>query len=199
MRTSTEDESDLLAQRAKDGSIDAFDELWKRNADPCYAFATRLCHNEDLAGDLLAEAALRAFKSIHNYEGRGKFSTWVYRIIANTYYDMARKTRELSLEPEWPADDLERSAYVADTALPADEVMYRTQLAALFKEALAELPDANKFVIEQFYMQDRSLADLARDLHIPSGTVKTRAFRGRGLLKEILLHHPRRELIESAR
>ena len=80
------DELDGLVLAAREGDRQAFDELVRRTYVDTYTLALRLTADEEDARDVLQEAYLRAWKGLPRFRGDAQFSTWMYRITANTSY-----------------------------------------------------------------------------------------------------------------
>src|SRR3954453_19402691 len=91
----TGDRDDLtgLVESAREGSRTAFDELVRRTYVDTYTLAVRLTGNEEDARDVVQEAYLRAWKGIRRFRGDSLFTTWMYRITANTAYTHVQRRK----------------------------------------------------------------------------------------------------------
>ena len=95
-------EVDRLVAGAREGDRAAFDELVRRTYVDTYTLAMRLTANEEDARDVVQESYLRAWKGIKRFRGDAQFSTWLYRITANTSSSMTQRrsrNRADSLDP----------------------------------------------------------------------------------------------------
>jgi len=79
-------ELDRLVTAARDGDRPAFDELVRRTYVDTYTLALRLTAHEEDARDVVQETYLRAWKGLDGFRGDAQFTTWLYRITANTAY-----------------------------------------------------------------------------------------------------------------
>ena len=79
-------ELDRLVSAARDGDRPAFDELVRRTYVDTYTLALRLTAHEEDARDVVQETYLRAWKGLDGFRGDAQFTTWLYRITANTAY-----------------------------------------------------------------------------------------------------------------
>ena len=80
-------------RRRPGGRPAAFDELVRRTYVDTYTLAVRLTANEEDASDVVQEAYLRAWKGIRRFRGDAQFTTWMYRITANTASTMTQRRR----------------------------------------------------------------------------------------------------------
>ena len=80
----SDSETAALVERAADGEREAFDELVRLTHRDAFGLALRLTGNEEDARDVVQDAYLRAYRSIGKFRGDARFSTWLYRIVANT-------------------------------------------------------------------------------------------------------------------
>ena len=86
-------ELDRLVAAARDGDRPAFDELVRRTYVDTYTLALRLTAHEEDARDVVQETYLRAWKGLDGFRGDAQFTTWLYRITANTAYTTVKRRR----------------------------------------------------------------------------------------------------------
>src|SRR5215207_1057014 len=86
-------ELDRLVTAARDGDRPAFDELVRRTYVDTYTLALRLTAHEEDARDVVQETYLRAWKGLDGFRGDAQFTTWLYRITANTAYTTVKRRR----------------------------------------------------------------------------------------------------------
>lgn len=138
-----------------------------------------------------AQAAyLSAFSSIGAFEGRSALSTWLTRIVVNEALGRRRaeQRRRRHFEQEGvPVLDQYREALMrgSDAERP-DVAVAREQIRKLLEQAVAELPETFRTVFVLRDIEGMSSEDTAAVLGIPVATVKTRLFRGRRRLREML-------------
>lgn len=138
--------------------------------------------NEDLATEATQEAFVRAFEQFGTLRNQDRFSSWVVTIALNVARDKARKkSREITVDPHIfpPLANLAAGQTAEETALARDETQSLT-------EAFQSLPEELKEVTLLFYVQDLGIAEIARLLQLPEGTVKSRLSRARKKLRETL-------------
>jgi RNA polymerase sigma-70 factor (ECF subfamily) len=176
------DELDRLVAAAKDGDRSAFDELVRRTYVDTYTLAMRLTADEEDARDVVQEAYLRAWKGLAKFRGDAQFSTWMYRITANTAYTTVKRRRRHRTEPLPEHDD------VVDLRLDAqpEEAAETQVLLARLAHALDELPPKLRVLVVLKDVYGLSHEDIASELGITVAAAKVRLHRGRKKLRDLL-------------
>ena len=150
---------------------------------PLRRFLCVLCGGDSFrADDLAQEAMLKAYMSFERFEGRAKFSTWLFRIAYNCFYDY--KSRVMRTEGEELSEEYARRP--DESADPSSR--FRHQDLYL---AIGNLSEAEKTVILLFYMEDKSVKDIESITGMPSGTVRSHLSRARQHLKAFLENRSR--------
>jgi RNA polymerase sigma-70 factor (ECF subfamily) len=167
------------------GRRDAFGELVSRYQARLYNAAIRLVDNPDDAADVVQDAFLNAFQSLHTFKGDAEFFTWLYRIAFNTAISLKRKKRAtISLDaggPDGGIDPDDPSEYIKPgTALQRSEE--ETQL----HEALARLSHEHREVLLMKDIDGMKYEEIAELLGVPIGTIRSRLHRARLELRDLL-------------
>jgi len=168
----------VLVERACGGEDEAFAELVRRHQGKIRGLLLRLSANPTLADDLAQEVFLRAYRGLVGFEGRARFSTWIYRIAYNVFLNHRTRTRELAALPS----GFESQAAAPDDELSARRCDMRRDLSA----AIAALPERYRVVVTLYYLEDVSYPEIAEVLELPLGTVKTHLHRAKKMLREQL-------------
>lgn len=182
-------ESDLaLINEALKGSQKAFADLEGRYRSAIYHIVYKIVRDKETADDLVQETFMKAFSSLHSYRSEYRFSTWLYKIAANSSIDFLRKKRikALSLDQEIETGNGKVEIEVPDYSYHPEQELVRKQQRFTIDEAIESLPGKYKEVIVYRHKDDKSYEEIADLLHIPVGTVKARIFRARELLKKKL-------------
>jgi RNA polymerase sigma-70 factor (ECF subfamily) len=142
------------------------------------------------AEECVQSAYLAAFAAIGSFEGRSALSTWLTRIVVNDALGRRRaeQRRRSHLEKRGVAvlDDY-RETLMRGSAVEAPDVsIAREQIRRLLEQAVSELPDAFRTVFVLREIEGLSSEDTAAILDVPVATVKTRLFRGRRRLQQML-------------
>jgi RNA polymerase sigma-70 factor (ECF subfamily) len=182
------EDDDKLIQDALKGDQKAFKGLVTRHQGSVYHIVFRIVRDREIANDLVQETFMKAFSSLKSYRSEYRFSTWLYKIAANSSIDHLRKKRiqALSLDNPIKTEDGEVAIEVADYTHHPEEEMVRRERAVSIDEAIVSLPDKYRRVIVARHMEEKSYEEIADELGLPVGTVKARIFRARELLKKKL-------------
>jgi RNA polymerase sigma-70 factor, ECF subfamily len=170
-------------RRARKGDREAFDELVRRTYLDTFALARRLAGNDEDARDIVQESYLRAYRAVRSFRGDARFSTWLYRITANsaaTFHERRRRHPHGVLE--------EHAAGVADSS-PERDPELRAHAALLRRDldaALRRLPERLRHVLVLRELYDLPHEEIARALGITEGAAKVRLHRARRRLRDIL-------------
>lgn len=140
------------------------------------AVCFRIVINRADAEDATQMALISIVRALPNFDGRSKFSTWVYRIATNAALDEVRRTRRRAI----PSDD--PVVYSGQTPGGADGVDAQLDVSA----ALALLPEEYRTAIVLRHIADLEYEEIAAIQGVPVGTVRSRLSRGRAQLAEIL-------------
>lgn len=179
---------DKLIKEALRGDQKAFAELVSRHQGSVYHIVFRIVRDKDIASDLVQETFMKAFSSLKSYRSEYRFSTWLYKIAANSSIDHLRKKRiqAMSLDNPIQTGDGEVSIEVPDYSHHPEEEIIRRERAVSIEEAIKSLPEKYRRVIIARHKEEKSYEEIASELNLPVGTVKARIFRARELLKKRL-------------
>ncbi|MEJ0069327.1 MAG: RNA polymerase sigma factor [Pseudomonadota bacterium] len=126
------------------------------------------------ADDLVQETLVRALQKLHLYEPTGPFAGWLATIMRNLFID---RTRRRKIKPEEPVDVLPQALEPRSKDDPIDRLTLRD-----LKIAIAGLPPAQREVLLMIGVSGQSYEDVAAQLAVPLGTVRSRLFRARETL-----------------
>jgi RNA polymerase sigma-70 factor (ECF subfamily) len=165
-------DAELLAAHVA-GDRYAFGELFHRHRRQLHRLARLTTRTPEDAEDALQDAMLSAHRGAGSFRHDAAVGSWLHRIVVNACLDRLRRAkahRTVPLEDVYPVAD--RSAQV--------------ETAIVVQRALARLPIGQRAAIVAVDMQGYSVADTARLLGVPEGTVKSRCARARVRLAELL-------------
>jgi RNA polymerase sigma-70 factor (ECF subfamily) len=167
-----------LTRRSQAGDTEAFGELVTKYRGKIFATVYNIVGNENEAWDLAQEGFVKAWQSIHRFQGRSSFHTWVYSITMNLAIDSLRRKgrrREIELDEAIPS------------YLPGPRVDYeRAEIRERVNTALAQLSPEHRAVVVLKDIEDMQYREIAEALHLSIGTVMSRLFYGRKKLQSIL-------------
>ena len=166
-----------IITQIKNGDEQAFAELIEQYKLPIYKTAKSILKDEDDVCDAIQDTALSIYKNIPNLKNEEYFKTWVIRITINKCYDILKKHKlnnEKMLKAQEDVSELHTNF--------DNNVILQTDL-----QTTLELLEENlRTVTVLYYYNDLSISEISDILNIPKGTVKSRIFRAREKLYEIL-------------
>ena len=179
-----------LAERAKRGDFGAFDALVRRYERQAFNFALKMTGSRDDAADVTQEAFLRVFNFIESFRGESSFSTWMYRVLMNTFLDLKKRhridTKTVYLEEHRGTDGELLAKDIEDTGATPEEVAVEHERQRAFLDAILSLPDYQRALVLMFHSEGMSYEQIAEVTRLPLGTVKSRMNRARLALREKL-------------
>jgi RNA polymerase sigma-70 factor (ECF subfamily) len=176
-------ELDRLVVAARGGDRPAFDELVRRTYVDTYTLAMRLTAHEEDARDVVQETYLRAWKGLDGFRGDAQFTTWLYRITANTAYTTVKRRRRQRAEPLEAM--LHDPVEIRIEAQPEDSAEQSAALARL-AGAVEHLPPKLRVLVVLKDVYGLSHEEIADELGISVSAAKVRLHRGRKRLRDLL-------------
>ncbi len=182
MRASDED----LMRRCSEGDMSAFELIVLRYKDAIFSFTYRFVMDYHRAQDISQEAFIQVLRNVNRYKSRNSFKTWLYRIAANLCKNELRyRSRHKTLSLDDPAVDIENLSGNRYT-LP-DKAYENKEMRRLIKKAIEELPADQRMVIIMREYQYLSYEEIASALNCSLGAVKSKIYRARQNLKNMLI------------
>jgi len=181
----------VLLDRCKSGDSAAWDTLIRRYEKSVYKFAYSLCRNHDEAGDIAGQVFLRLYQNLHTFRNEASFTSWLFRIVHNTYLDLCIRPahrNHLSLDAS-PNNDEEPFAGrdVVDTAPSPETTCMEHETARMLAKAIQHLPAYQRQVLKMYHADGKSYEEIAEAIGLSIGTVKSRLNRARNMLRERLI------------
>ncbi len=182
-----------LVELFQQGDAQAFDMLVERYEQKVFNMAFRLTGNQQDACDLAQEALLKVYRYLAQFRSQSTFSTWLYRIVTNTFYDEMRKKKRrpsiaVSLDETIETADGEITRELASDDPGPEEVSLQLELQELVQQALRRLPEDYRVVLVLRDLQDHSYEEIAEILCLNLGTVKSRISRARLAFRQLVQH-----------
>jgi RNA polymerase sigma-70 factor (ECF subfamily) len=199
VRVAEKDED--LVRRAKRSDGKAFGDLVLRYQDKIYRLARRMTETDEDAEDVLQEAFVKAYKSLPKFEGKSKFSTWLYRITVNLALMKLRKKKIDAVSLDVPVKTEEGSVRrdFENGSLDPLARLEAKESREILDQAISRLPASYRAVFVLRHVEGLSTWETARILKVSVAAVKSRLHRTRILLKEQLLKHSRSPMRRTRR
>jgi len=172
---------------AKSGDTASFEKIVERFGGKVLALARRMLARTTDAEEAAQEVFFRAWRKLGLYDPeKGKFEHWLMRLASNELLNIAsKKGRVIDFTSLSAADGesrIEDSFAAAENGGPPDG----TEIEERVRRGILALPPDYRLVFTLRYLKDTSYYDIQRITGLPMGTVKTRIYRGREILKEKL-------------
>lgn len=182
-------EDDALVSEALAGREDSYSTLVDKYQKPLYFHIRKMIKEVELVDDLVQEVFMKAFHNLNSYSNEFAFSTWIYRIATNHTIDYLRKKKlqTLSIDQPYTTKDGDMEIQLPDESFSTDEPVMKKERKAIVQEAIDDLPEKYRLVIEMRHMEEKSYQEIAEILDLPLGTVKAHIFRARELLYKALI------------
>jgi RNA polymerase sigma-70 factor (ECF subfamily) len=176
-------ELDRLVAAACGGDRSAFDELVRRTYVDTYTLAMRLTAHEEDARDVVQETYLRAWRGLGGFRGDAQFTTWLYRITANTAYTTVKRRRRHRVDA---LDSLLEEPVETRIDAQPEESAEQSALLARLSGALEHLPPKLRVLVVLKDVYGLSHEEIAEELGISVAAAKVRLHRGRKKLRDLL-------------
>lgn len=169
-----------LARRIADGDAEAIQSFVGRYYHSVYRFMRHLTRHVEDAEDLTQQAFVKARQEIASYRGKASLRTWLHRVALHEYTHWKRRQRKTA---------------ALDLAAPHIETGYEDCLEGIvLAEALQRLSEPLRVAFVLFEIDELSLEEVSKVLRLPKGTVKSRLFKARRKLCELMLGRQEDEL-----
>jgi len=163
-----------VARACAAGDSATFEELYQRHGDRMKSIAFNHLGNISDAEDAVQETFLKIHRAASTFNGEAAFSTWAYRILINSCYDLLRKRKRRG--DEAPIDDFFEASRAASSVDDAKRITLR--------KLLNELPEQRRSVFVLFEIEGLSHAEIAEILDISEGNSKWILFATKKQLQE---------------
>lgn len=176
-----------LVRRAQDGQPRAFDLLVMRHQSKVVQLVSRFVGEGD-APDVAQEAFIKAYRALPKFKGDSAFYTWLYRIAINTAKNQLVSRKRRPQAQDIDAQDAElygHTEQMSDIDTPEAQLLTGEIQQAVI-DAIDELPPDLKQAITLRELEGLSYEEIAEAMDCPIGTVRSRIFRARAVVDEVL-------------
>ncbi len=178
---------DILVARAQKGDMAAFDVLVRKYQYKVVNLVSRYVSDAD-AQDVAQEAFIKAFRALKGFRGNSAFYTWLYRIAINTAKNhlVARSRRPASQDIDVADAELfGHTEQMSDVDTPEASAL-TDELKRAVAQAISALPAELKTAITLRELEGLSYEEIAEAMDCPIGTVRSRIFRARAAIDEVI-------------
>jgi RNA polymerase sigma-70 factor (ECF subfamily) len=172
---------DLIVEKAVKGDMSAFEELCNEKYKLIFYYASRVMVNYHDAEDASQESILTLYKEIGRLRSVQAFDTWLYRIVTNVCYNMLRKKKKRD-------HDADLQEYIE--SLPESNVRFlpherviEDERSDILKAMIERLPGRRRHMVEMYYYDEKSYAEIATELGVTQATVASTLTRAKQTLR----------------
>jgi RNA polymerase sigma-70 factor (ECF subfamily) len=167
----------FVVEAVQSGHTELFRVLVERCQEAVYRMGMSFFKNREDAADFCQDVFLKAFRSLSQFEGKARFSTWLYRIAYNTALNGINRRKEYQSLADY--------GEIPDHGTPEQSALNGAAMAAV-REAVAELPERFKACIDLYFFYGRSYQEIEMITGFPVNTIKSHVFRAKKILQEKL-------------
>jgi RNA polymerase sigma factor (sigma-70 family) len=179
------DEADLIAA-ARQGKVDAFNELVLAYQQQVYNLAYRILGDPASAADATQDAFISAFHNLAQFRG-GSFKSYLLRIVSNRCYDeLRRRKRRPATSFEDAEIDEDANPMLVNGGEKPEEYVERQEMARVIQAGIETLPPDQRVTLVLSDVQGLGYDEIAETMGVSLGTVKSRLARARGKLRDYL-------------
>jgi RNA polymerase sigma factor (sigma-70 family) len=178
-------EEDPLVARAAAGDAAAFRAVYERHRSDVARLAYRMLGPRADLEDVIQEVFVQVFKSLRDFRGQARFSTWLHRVTVNVVLMHRRSARSRPVFSEQAPGDT-----VGSNDVPPDEDVERRERVRAFGRLLARLADKKRIVFVLHELEGLAPSEIARIVGAPGLTVRTRLFYARRDIESMLGDEP---------
>nr|WP_294943641.1 sigma-70 family RNA polymerase sigma factor [uncultured Mucilaginibacter sp.] len=176
----TQDEQ-IYINRVLKGDGSAYRYLVEQNKRIVYSIAFRVLNNKEDAEDAAQESFMKAYNQLHTFEGKSKFSTWLYTI---TYRICVSRLKKKSIDINTIDDDTIEN-YSDDANTPHKELTEK-EGRGFVKASIEKLPKLDALLVTLYYFNENSISEIEEITGLTPSNIKIKLFRARKVLEHEL-------------
>lgn len=165
-----------LVELSVSGDADAFGEIVRRWERKIFALCFGMLGREDDARDAVQEAFISAYRSLKNFRGEAKVSSWLHRIAVNQCLTIKRRAKTRSEDFLDEDESAEDRTFVAPAHLSPARTTEQSERLTLVRQAVQALPSELKEVVVMKEFQEMTFQEISETLELPLSTVKSRLY-----------------------
>lgn len=175
-----------LIEAAKAGDRNALGRLIKQYEQTVYNFAFKICRDREKAENTMQETFLSMVKSLHQFDGNSKLSTWLYRIVSNHCLMQARYSNKYQFVDVETEDSLFDDRYLSDSSKIPWKEFENNELRVILDKAISKLAPDYRVVFLLRDVEQLSTEETAEATNLSVAAVKSRLHRARAFLRNEL-------------
>ena len=170
-------------RRVLDGEHAAFAFLVDRYKRMVYSIAWRVLGNQEDAQDVAQEGFIKSYQQLHQFEGKSRFSTWLYTIVYRTALAKARelKVKTFSITEQF------KETFTNDYSSPQLTLMQTDDEQRSVSQAINALPKTEALLVILYYIDENSISEISQITGLSKANIKIKLYRARKKLERELM------------
>jgi len=185
------EEDSFYVQKTKNGDLKAFGKLVQKHQGYAFTLAQRILNNHHESEEAVQDAFVKAFQAINSFEGKSKFTTWLYTIVYNEAVQKIRKRKNYT-----NIEDFREDSEFHSNQLDGFSLLNSNERKEILKDGLSKMKPAESAVLTLFYLNQFSIKEIEKITSQSKSQVKILLHRGRKNLYDILQKQTKNELSE---
>ncbi|MEM9362334.1 MAG: RNA polymerase sigma factor [Bacteroidota bacterium] len=179
----TDNTDQYLIESTLNGDAKAFANLVKKYQHYVYTLVVRMIKVKEEAEEVAQDVFIKAYRSLKDFKGDSKFSTWLYRIAYRTALDHIRKNKKRQKTHELLEEITKSNVHLGDTPL---ERIQKVERKEHVKKCIAQLSESDAAVVTLFYFEELSIKEIGTITQLTEDNIKVKLHRSRKKLFELL-------------
>lgn len=165
----------LYIDKVLQGDANAFAFLIDKYKNMAYTLAIKIVKNHEDAEEVAQDSFLKAYQKMDSFQGKSKFSTWLYTIV---YRNAITKVRKKRVETS-DIDDYVINNHTEGKEFPQLEALKNGEQQKYVRQAIDRLPEKDAILITLFYMNENSVEEIEQITDLTQSNIKVKLFRAR--------------------
>lgn len=176
------------------GNEEAFNLLFEQLYQSVYYSAYRICKSDDDAKEIAQQTFIQVHRSINQLKDPKTFDVWLHRMIVNKCYNLFARRKDVSVDPN-TSSMLNNEAEYREYLIPKEANRRQSDIDVL-NSFIDELPQKYRILLILTYYRELSMEEVAEIMDMPVGTVKSRLYAARNLLKKKVVEYEKKEGVQ---
>lgn len=172
----------IYLEQIRNGNTNAYAMLINKHKTMAFNVALRITRNREDAEEVIQDAFLKVYYSLKDFEGKSKFSTWLYKIV---YNQAISKIRKKSIAQSDVDDEIISNFTVGEISRDLNYLASEDQ-SRYINLALAKLPEEDSAIVTLFYLNESSVEEVSEITGLSESNVKVKLHRSRKKMYEEL-------------
>jgi len=184
----------ICIDKVLQGDTNSFSFLIEKYKNMAYTVAIKIVKNKEDAEEIAQDSFLKAYNKLDTFQGKSKFSTWLYTIVYRNAISKVRKKKIITTD----IDDYVINNYQSDHDFPQIEALKNKEQKIYVKKIIDKLPEKDALLITLFYLNESKIDEIEKITGLTQTNIKVKLFRARKKLYNelsLLLKEEAKEIV----